>query len=72
MNKKNPNEQIAEELHKPVNKKFKRTKTYARLKYNIWAADLAEAESLSSMNENVKYLLFVIDVFTKYVWVKPF
>ena len=28
-------------------------------------------ESLSSKNKNVKYLLCVIDVFTKYAWVKP-
>ena len=27
-------------------------------------------ESLSSKNRNVKYLLCVIDVFTKYAWVK--
>ena len=65
------NEQLAEELHKPVTKKFKRRKVYARFKDNIWAADLAEMESLSSKNKNVKYLLCVIDVFTKYAWVKP-
>ena len=28
-------------------------------------------ESLSTKNKNVKYLLCVIDVFTKYTWVKP-
>ena len=28
-------------------------------------------ESLSSKNKNVKHLLRVIDVFTKYTWVKP-
>ena len=28
-------------------------------------------ESLSSKNKNFKYLLCVIDIFTKYVWVKP-
>ena len=28
-------------------------------------------ESLSSKNENVKYLLCVIDVFTEFSWVKP-
>ena len=28
-------------------------------------------ESLPSKDENVKYLLYVIDVFTKYAWVKP-
>ena len=42
-----------------------------RFKENIWAADLAEMESLSFKNANVKYLLCVIDVFTKYAWVKP-
>ena len=65
------NEQLAKELHKPVIKKFKRRKVYARFKDNIWAADLTELESYSSKNKNVKYLLCVIDVFTKYAWVKP-
>ena len=51
------NEQLAEELHKPVTKKFKRRNVYARFKDNILLADLAEMESLSSKNKNVKYLL---------------
>ena len=38
---------------------------------NIRAADLAEEESLPSKNKNVKYLLGVVDIFTKYTWVKP-
>ena len=49
------NEELAEELHKPVIKNFKKRKVYARFKGNIWAADLAEMESLSSKNKNVKY-----------------
>ena len=65
------NAQLAEELQKPVIKKFERRKVYARFKDNIWAADLAEMGSLSSKNKNVKYFLFVIDVFIKYAWVKP-
>ena len=36
------NKELAEELHKPVIKKIKRKRVYARLKGNIWAADLAE------------------------------
>ena len=52
-------------------KNFKRRKVYPRFKDNLWVADLAEMESLSSKNKNVKYLLCVIDVFTKYAWVKP-
>ena len=64
-------EQLAEELHKPVFKKFKRRKGYARFKDNIWTADLAEMESLPTKNKRVKYSLCVIDVFTKYALVKP-
>ena len=52
-----------------VIKKFKRSKVYARFKDNILAADLAEMETLSSKNRNVKYLLCVIDISTKYAWV---
>ena len=44
---------------------------YARFKENIWAADLAEMGPLSSKNRGVKkYLLFGIDVFLKYSWLK--
>ena len=60
------NEQAAGELHKLVIKIFKRTKIYAKFKGNNCAADLAKMESLSSKNKDVKYLLCVIDVFTKY------
>ena len=50
-------------------KKFKRRRVCVN-KINIWAADLAEIGSLTSNNRGVKYLLCVIDVFTKYAWVK--
>ena len=50
-------ELLAEELHKPVIEKFKRRKVYVIFKDSIWAADLAEMESLSSKTTNVKYLL---------------
>ena len=65
------NVQLAEDIHKSVIKKFKRRKVYARFKDNIWAADLGKIGSLSSKNEDIEYLLCVIDVFTKYAWVKP-
>ena len=67
------NEQLAEELHKPVIKKFKRRKVYAKFKDNVWGADLAEMGLLCSKNKNVRYLLCVIDVLNmhEYAWVKP-
>ena len=33
-------------------------------------ADLAEMESLSSKNKNIKYLLCLMNLFTKYAWVR--
>ena len=62
------NEQLIEELHKPIIKKFKR-KAYENFKDNIWAADLSKMESLSSKNRNIKYLLCAINISTKYSWV---
>ena len=67
----NVNEVPAQELLKTLIKKLKRRKLYLRFKDNIWAADLAELWSLSSFNSSGKYLLCLIDIFTKYVWVKP-
>ena len=43
----NANEVPVQALHKPVIKKFKRRKVYARFNDNIWEADLAEMGSLS-------------------------
>ena len=67
------NKQLAEELHKSVtksNKKIPQKNLYARFKDNIWVADLAEEESFSSKDKNVKYLLCVIDVFNEYACVR--
>ena len=37
----------------------------------IWAANLADIESMLSDNRDVKYLLCLLDVYSKCVWVKP-
>ena len=57
--------------NKPVIKKFKRRKVFARFKDKIWLVDLAEMGSLSSKNKNVKYLLCVTNFFTKYALITP-
>ena len=44
---------------------FKTRRVYARFKDNTSAAVLAEMESLSSKNKNIRYLFSVTDVFTK-------
>ena len=65
------NYQLANELHKPVIKKFKKRKVYSSLKDNIWGVDLADMQPLSKFDKGFKYLLCAIDLFGKYVWVIP-
>ena len=68
--KANVNEVLAQESQKPAIKKFRIRKVFSSFKDNISATDLVEMVSASFKNRGVKYLLFVIDVFTKYTWVK--
>ena len=62
---------LADELHKPVIKKFNKIKLYSRFKDNIWGVDLAGMQSLSRINKGIKYLLCAIDLYSKYVFVIP-
>ena len=63
------NEQLAKELHKPIITKFKKRKVHAAFKDNIWGADLADIQLLSKCNKGIRFLLCVIDIFSKYAWV---
>ena len=65
------NYQLANELHKPIIKKFKKRKVYSSFRDNIWGVDLADMQSLSKYNKGIKYLLCAIDLFSKYAWVVP-
>ena len=60
------NYQLANELHKPIIKKFKERIVYYSFQYNIWGVDLADIQSLSKYNKRFKYLLCAIDLFSKY------
>ena len=66
-----PNYQLANELHKPIIRKFKKRKVYLSFRDNIWGVNLADMQSLSKCNRRIKYLLCVIDLFSKYTWVVP-
>ena len=65
------NSQLAEELHKPIIKNFKRRKVYSSFKDNIWGVDLADMQLISKYNKGIRYLLCVIDLFSRYSWVIP-
>ena len=44
---------------------------YSSFKDNIWGVDLADMQLLSKFNKGFRFLLCVIDIFSKYAWVVP-
>ena len=59
------NEQLVEELHKPITRNVKKRKVYSAFKDNIWAADLADMQLKSKFNKGFRFLLCAIDIYSK-------
>ena len=58
-------------LHKPRRRRFP---TLPVLVFNIdqqWIIDLIEVQNISKYNRGYRYLMTVIDAFSKYAWVEP-
>ena len=64
-------QQLANELHKPIVRKFKKMKVYSSFKDNIWGIDLADMQLISKYNKGIRYFLCAIDCFSKYNFVAP-
>ena len=62
---------LAAELHKPVKRNFPKRRVLSNGLDEIWAADLVEMGKFSKWNKGIKYLLMVIDVFSKFGWIEP-
>ena len=61
------NIQLADELHKPITRKSKKRKVHFSFRDNIWRVDLADMQLLSKFNKGFRFLLCVIDIFSKCV-----
>ena len=70
-NKIKENQQLANEHHKPIIRKFKKRKVYFSFKDNIWGVDLADMQLISKYNKGIRYILCAIDLFSKYALVVP-
>jgi integrase-like protein/chromodomain-containing protein len=64
-------EEFAKEIHHQVKRKFKRRQVVVTGLDEIWAMDLASMESFVSYNDGYKYILCIIDVFSKFAWCVP-
>ena len=66
-----PNQQLANELRKPITGKLKRRIASSSFKDNIWGLYLADMKLISKYNKRIRYLLCAIDHYSKYTWVVP-
>lgn len=62
---------IANELHIPSRKNYTRRRVNVYGKNDLWQADLVEMIPHSRINKSFKYILCVIDCFTKLAWAIP-
>ena len=61
--------ELAEEVHKSITRKRKKRKVHSSFIDNIWDADFADMQFKSKFNKGFTFLLCVIDIFSKYLWV---
>ena len=58
-------------LHKPARRRYGRNRTYVAGIDAQWQADLADMQAIARQNGGARYMLTVIDVFSKFAWVAP-
>ncbi|KAK3105391.1 hypothetical protein FSP39_024116 [Pinctada imbricata] len=58
-------------LQRPQRYKFKRNRVISRGIDYLWDVDLADVSNLAKENVRIKYLLVIIDVFSRFLWVQP-
>lgn len=63
--------QIIEEIHKPARIHFKRRKVIIKSLNDLFQADLVEMLPYAKENQGFKYILVVINCFSKFVWMSP-
>ena len=68
-NKIKQNIQLVDELDKPIIRTFEKRKVYSSFRDNIWGADLTDMQLLCKFNKGFRFLLCVIDIYSKYAWV---
>ena len=64
-------QQLAEEIPKPIIRKFKKRKVHSPFIDNIWGADLADIELTSKCNKGICFLLCVIAIYRNYALIIP-
>ena len=63
------NDKLVEDMQQLIIIKFEKRNVYSLFKDNIWGDDLANMQLIRKFNKGIRFLLCVIDIFSKYAWV---
>lgn len=63
--------EIVSEIHKPARKNFPRRRVIVKGLHDLWQADLIEMIPYAKINKDFRYILVVINAFSKLVWTEP-
>lgn len=58
-------------LHKPIRHNFPTRRVIVSSVDDQWQADLVDMQKYKTQNENINYILTVMDIFSKYAWAIP-
>ncbi|XP_071151810.1 uncharacterized protein [Mytilus edulis] len=58
-------------LQKPVKRRIKRVKIIVSEPYEQYDADLMDVSNIQKYNNKTRFLLVVIDIFTRFLWIYP-
>ena len=62
---------LTRELLKPKRKVFPRRRIFSPNVDNLWTMDLLDIQKFSRVNKNFRYILVVVDVFSRFAWARP-
>jgi hypothetical protein len=63
-------DELADELHKPARRHFRKRRVMVRGIDAVWAVDLIDMQHYAKDNDNYRFILAVIDVFSKFGWMR--
>ena len=58
-------------MHKPIIRKFNKRRVHSLFIDNIWGTDLADMQLISKFNKGFRFLLCVIDIYSKFARIIP-
>ena len=60
---------VSWKINKPFVKKFNKTEVHSSFVDNVWVDDLADMQLISKFNKWIRFLIYVVDIYSKYAWV---